>query len=73
MLPAASTALPDTTCPVVSAERTTGPVQSATPLDASVQAKVTVGFELFQPAALGAGDTEGVMRGGVVSGSSPMS
>src|SRR5437016_5873400 len=44
-----------------------GAGQPAIPDVASLQVKVIVGFVLFQPAALGAGDTVAVMAGAVLS------
>src|SRR6185295_6321696 len=41
--------------------------QEAIPLDASAQVKVTVGLELFHPAAFGAGVTVAVIVGGTLS------
>jgi len=67
MFPALSTAVPSTTWPEVSVEMVTGPGQEAMPLSASEQVKLTVGLELFHPAAFGVGVTVAVMVGGTVS------
>jgi len=42
----------------------TGEVQEAIPRIGSAHVNATETFELFQPAAFGAGDTTGVMVGG---------
>lgn len=67
MFPALSTAVPATVRPAVSAVTFLGAVQEATPLVESEHVKVTVGFELFHPAAFGAGVTPAVITGGMLS------
>ncbi len=76
-LPALSVAVPETSVPLVSVltvlEAEAGLVPSATqlltpePPALSAQAKVTVASVLFQPAALGTGDTLALIVGGVLS------
>ena len=67
VFPALSTAIPTTVSPPVSVVTFTGDVQEAIPLVASAQVKVMVGFELFHPAAFGAGVIAPVMVGGTLS------
>src|ERR1051325_364235 len=66
-LPALSTASPVTVCPAPSLWRTTAAGQMAMPLKASLQVKLTVTAELFQPAAFGAGATCASIDGNVRS------
>ena len=67
LLPARSTAVPGTGCAAPSVEIVCGAVQEAIPDSASVQSKVTVTSELFQPAAFAAGDRVCPIVGGVRS------
>ena len=67
LLPALSTAVPETTWVAPSVESVTGAGHVLTPDPASAHANVTVTFVLFQPLALGAGVTAAVIVGGVVS------
>ena len=66
VFPAVSTAVPTTTWPAVSVVTVTGEVQEAIPLVVLEQVKVTVGLDLFQPAAFGAGLTVAVIVGGTL-------
>src|ERR1051325_8708136 len=66
-LPALSTASPVTVCAAVSLCRTTSSGQVRMPLKASLQVKLTVTAELFQPAAFGAGARLPLIAGNVRS------
>ena len=64
--PELSVAWPQMDWPAPSELTTTGEAQLATWYDPAEQLNVSVGFELFQPLALGAGVTEAtVMEGGI--------
>ncbi len=65
--PALSTAVSIMTCPAPSVVMVTGEGQDAIPDTLSLQVNVTVTFVLFHPLALGLGDIDAVMVGGVVS------
>ena len=67
VFPALSTAVPSTLWPAVSVVTVTGPLQDPIPLIPSEQTKLTVGLELFHPAAFRAGVTLPTMLGGVLS------
>jgi hypothetical protein len=66
VFPAVSTAVPTTDWPAVSVVIVTGGVQEAIPLVVLEQVKVTVGLDLFHPAAFGAGLTVAVIVGGTL-------
>src|SRR5215472_1381542 len=67
VLPARSRAVPETAWLAPSVEATTWVGQKSTPLSASEQLKLTVTLVLFQPAALGEGDTMAAIAGAVSS------
>src|SRR5579864_5491821 len=67
LLPAASMAVPETFKPVTSFVIVCGAGHTAMPEFASLQVNVTVGFVLFHPASLGAGEMVAVITGGVLS------
>jgi len=64
VFPLASRAVPVATWPIPSVVTTIGAGQLWTGALAAVQVKDTVAVQLFQPAALGAGQTEAVIAGG---------
>lgn len=67
VLPALSVAVPETTWLAPSLVNVCGCGQLATPEIASPQVNVTVGFVLFQFAALGAGEMVALIDGGSLS------
>ena len=67
LFPATSVAEPEIAWFAPSVATATGEGQVATPERESPQVKLTVTLELFQPAALGAGETAAAIVGGVLS------
>ena len=67
VLPALSTAVPETTCPAPSVLTATGEGHAAIPEPPSEQVKLTVTGALFQPFVLGGADRVAVMPGELLS------
>jgi hypothetical protein len=67
VFPAASVTVPLTTWPTPSEETTCAAGQDATAALPAAQVKVTITLLLFQPPALGAGETPALMDGGVAA------